>query len=111
MDDNALSSVLHLLEIKSMNLLSCIGGTGGCGVTAEVVVVVVATVGVVSSEKPIDNDRLQKCEETQHCFIAQRYFMFQTQSRRRLVVHFQQSARANKLFFRITVCMRMIEDM
>ena len=30
------------------------GGTGGCGVTAEVVVVVVATVGVVSSGKPID---------------------------------------------------------
>ena len=55
---------MELLEILSMNLLPCIGGTGGCGVTAEVVVVVVATVGVVSSEKRIDEDRLQKCEET-----------------------------------------------
>ena len=55
---------MHLLEILGTSLLPCMGGTGGCGVTAEVVVVVVATVGVVSSEKPIDDDRLQKCEET-----------------------------------------------
>ena len=55
---------MHLLEILSINLLTCMGGTGGCGVTAEVVVVVVATVGVVSSEKPIDDGMLQKCEET-----------------------------------------------
>ena len=38
------------------------GGTGWCRVTAEVVVVVVATVGVVSSGKPIDEGRCKRAK-------------------------------------------------
>ena len=38
-------------KIIEFALLPCMGGTGWCGVTAEVVVVVVATVGVVSSAR------------------------------------------------------------